>query len=869
MASAPVLIVRLASLPFERLEEGHEPGFVDALERACAIATQVDDAARALEQALYVAAGPTAAAPEGMVLDAGGVAVATTHRTRLLQLRRDVHHRRRAGLVIASNERSGLEPELAGDLDSFVALLDRAVATRVTFETAHAREVARGAALLLDAQREPVLEEGLRLASRALAEKARRLPVVPIERWKHRERHTAFKLAAYRARAAAKTSPHGVFSATALGGFAERAACAGENAIAERDVLVALGEARKIAACLAVDPEFGSLIAPRVNPTLRERDGAWTFWRPASARQPTDEEVRSSARVHPVARALFERCAPDRPWSELMAQVAAATGVAVAELEPFARRLVESGLLIAEIEIPWSERRPLRWLAERAREAGVTASWVGEIEALERAVDRVASTAGADRDAVLDEIGARAAGLPHRRALEHDALIRVDAASGLRVQLPRRVLGDVQGFLEWYARLYAALYPRHRFVESYARRFLKAFPADTDVDLLDLYHGIFEPRDTPRPGTFPEPSGAGPEAERARASFAALRDLLADEARRAERQGRDEVALDTLDWGAIVGETPAPRWSCGALFQVAASDVTAIDAGRYRLAMNGIYAGGGLAALRLAHLHSRGGRAEDGPLAREARDSWGGLEKGGVITAEVSYMHGGRTANAGLRPSLFHHEIELPGDRATPGREIIPLADLMVRYESGTGRFRLRSRSRRLEVRPVVASGISPEGLVSFLIAIGQQDLQPLALFPGFEAAGVASWPRFCFGRVVVFRRRWTIPADSASLASHGASSPARMLEAAAWRRRLGLPRHVFVHTEGAPKPFHVDLESPWSIEGLSRRVGETRASPLHLVEMLPGPAELWVRDHRGRYASEFLVHLRSRAGSPAEGVEP
>jgi hypothetical protein len=27
---------------------------------------------------------------------------------------------------------------------------------------------------------------------------------------------------------------------------------------------------------------------------------------------------------------------------------------------------------------------------------------------------------------------------------------------------------------------------------------------------------------------------------------------------------------------------------------------------------------------------------------------------------------------------------------------------------------------------------------------------------------------------------------------------------------------------------------------------------------MLPGPDDLWVRDEKGRYASEFLVHLGS-----------
>jgi hypothetical protein len=210
------------------------------------------------------------------------------------------------------------------------------------------------------------------------------------------------------------------------------------------------------------------------------------------------------------------------------------------------------------------------------------------------------------------------------------------------------------------------------------------------------------------------------------------------------------VALDALDWTVLGGE-PAPAWSCGVLFQVAAADTRAIDDGRFLLPLNGLYAGGGLAVARLAHLHAGGAAAEDGPIAREIRRSWSWLERDDAVVAEVSYMHAGRTANAGLRPSLFRHEIELPGDRTTPGRESIPLADLTVRFDSRARRFRLRSRRRGVEVMPLVTSGISPEGLATFLLMIGQQDLQPLALFPGFDVEGIRRWPRFRFGRVSCF----------------------------------------------------------------------------------------------------------------------
>jgi hypothetical protein len=289
---------------------------------------------------------------------------------------------------------------------------------------------------------------------------------------------------------------------------------------------------------------------------------------------------------------------------------------------------------------------------------------------------------------------------------------------------------------------------------------------------------------------------------------------------------------------------------------VAAASTAAIDAGRYDLAINGLYAGGGLAVARLAHLHAGDAPVEQGPIARALREGWSWLERDGAVVAELSYMHGGRTANAGLRPSLFGHEIVLPGGRATPGRDAIPLEDLALRFESGARRFRLRWRSRGVDVMPIVSSGISPEGLVAFLIAVGQQDLQPLALFPGFEAEGVRRWPRFRLGRVVVFRRRWVLATGDTPLAApHLPFDAARRIEVERWRRAQAIPFRVFAHTDADPKPFLVDFESPWLVERLARALDPART--LHLTEMLPDADAMWTRDAQGRYASEFLVHLR------------
>src|SRR5205823_1375016 len=104
---------------------------------------------------------------------------------------------------------------------------------------------------------------------------------------------------------------------------------------------------------------------------------------------------------------------------------------------------------------------------------------------------------------------------------------------------------------------------------------------------------------------------------------------------------------------------------------------------------------------------------------------------------------------------------EIPGERATPGKRVLPLGDLTVRYDTGLARFVLSSRSQRCRVIPVLTSGIDPEGVVAFLVSVGRQDLQPVSWFSGFDVEGVTRWPRYTVGRVVLFRRRWVYATGS------------------------------------------------------------------------------------------------------------
>jgi hypothetical protein len=115
--------------------------------------------------------------------------------------------------------------------------------------------------------------------------------------------------------------------------------------------------------------------------------------------------------------------------------------------------------------------------------------------------------------------------------------------------------------------------------------------------------------------------------------------------------------------------------------------------------------------------------------------------------------------------------------------------------------------------------------------------------------------PRIVLDDLVLRRRSWSLgpgdlPAGSVSQRGYRPDVIAAALTA------RGVPRRVFARTPAEPKPFFADLAAPLLVANLAR---SWRKLPpdgrLLLEEMLPAPAELWLRDAQDRrYTSEFRL---------------
>ena len=800
-------------------------------------------------------------------------AVHARARFAVLRIRRSVHNSKTPRASDVEEARVILPASTVSRVEQFIELRERRAKGQQSYDNSYRNSVARGRHALVHAAADSLVQHGIYLASRSLLPKTRRLARVDSESFSHEERHTAAKLAAYLSRFASKTSPNGVFCAVALtriGGGS--AIVAGSGEISRVDVLLNLAEVRKVVACLAVDSALQRAIVPRPNPTLRHQDGAWTFWRPASPRNLTDDEVFSRVRDQPVLRAFIEEAGCGvHDVSALVNAVAARIGLPLEDLRSFYARLVERAILIGEVEIPHSSRRRCRDLAAAARSAGCDAPWVESLESIEDAVDALPDLPFGERTQAMERIVEQVLPLPRVRPFKEDELFRVDAASRFEVTLPKAVIAELARGVRVFVRLLEGMYPEAIQQRQFITRFLHDYPPDTDVEFLDLYRSFAESHeaDARPPSEFPAPAAIRPSDPIEADAWTAARRTWEYVVRRAQESAPGEIVdIDEATARSLAGNRPEPRWAAGALFQIAARSSADIDAGSAPLVLNALFNGIGLALARFAHLVGGGRTGPDNLVTGELRRAWSAMERPGAVLAEITFNHEARTANAGLRPVLFSHEVELPGDLVSPGVERIELSDLSIRYDSRSQRLLLRSVSRGVEVIPVLSSGVSPSGIVSELIHIGRQGWQTVGYMPGFHAPHVNRWPRIVSGNVVLFRARWTFMGERLPVLTRGGEAlrdAEFFLELARWRSQNGLPQHVFVHTQAEPKPFYVDLASPVLTDLLRRAVAHASSEDqgsLYVTEMLPGPEELWVRDASGAYATEFLVQLEGPTSS-------
>ncbi|WP_031509460.1 hypothetical protein [Streptomyces megasporus] len=191
---------------------------------------------------------------------------------------------------------------------------------------------------------------------------------------------------------------------------------------------------------------------------------------------------------------------------------------------------------------------------------------------------------------------------------------------------------------------------------------------------------------------------------------------------------------------------------------------------------------------------------------------------------------------------LGHHLLCLERMEQGPGAGPVAVDELVVReWENGFVGLHSPERGEDYWLFPDYDdNGVDPGGLAHCAL-------------PALELPAVRlgeHTPRIVVDGVVLQRRRWDPPLASVPVLPARGATGRHWREVHHWRRRLGMPRHVFFLTDAEPKPMWLDFESALSVANLSHALRTARA--VTFTEMLPHPEALWLRTPSGTLVSEI-----------------
>ncbi len=672
-------------------------------------------------------------------------------------------------------------------------------------------------------------------------------------------------LTRYFTRMAGRPTPFGLFAGCSVGRLGERTLLEiGARPAYRRHTRLDMDYLCALAEAAAGIPEIRNLLVYRPSSGLYQTSGGFRY---------AEAKRRDKSRTYhlvaldrtPYLEATLERCRRGARLQELAeALVGGEDGVTMQEAWEYVNELVESQVLVADLQAAVTGPEPVHGLLGELRGHAAAAAIAGRLERatrdlLSRDEEGLGAAAGRYR-----ELAADLAELPV--AIDPKRLFQVDMVKPApRLVLGRQVLDDVVRGVEVLHRLappnldtlFAGF--REAFLARYEGREVPL------VEALDEEAGVgFRPSRAAGAEGSPLLQGlAFPPADAQPASWR-LRDvLLLRKLEEAARAGAREIRLDEEDLRRMGTEDPPPLPDAfAATVVVAAASEASFARGEHRLLLK--YATGPSGARLLGRFchadESLRARVEDHLREEEACDP-------DAVFAEVVHLPEGRLGNILCRPVLRGYEIPYLGRSGAPPERQIPITDLLVSVEGG--RIVLRSARLGRRVIPRLSSAHSyprrGQGIYRFLCSLQDQGVCGGLGWTWGALESARFLPRVAVGRLVLSSARWRI--DRETLRSLGGGRGAgRFAAVQRWRSAWGLPRWIDLVESDHELP--IDLDNALCVETFVE--GVRRRDSAIVKEMFPGPDELCVTGPEGRFVHEIVVpFVRAappRASPPSRG---
>ncbi|MFI6813010.1 lantibiotic dehydratase [Nonomuraea sp. NPDC050328] len=691
-------------------------------------------------------------------------------------------------------------------------------------------------------------------------------------------RASLVRLAKYVSRAAAKTSPYSTFTITGTADWTSDGPAVSLDLSAPVAGVVELDglPLRRLAQRLRDDPRLRSRLPVRANPSVTLHDGVISFLGP----QP-DEPILSLPATPALLHCLQVAGAGEPLTRDGLRDRLARRADEAEVVGRFLDGLLDVGLL--ERQAPIVEHapdpfvpltalygelpevaEPVRRLCEALDRPVPISDLAGE-RARQRALQQAADELGLTRGGAGRDLGP---GEPSAGPVGRESAVFTGSAASCALPRWADALDDLDTVRRWLGafdptlplRVVLGAFCAERFGPDYRVPFLVvhravhealARPESRHGRLLSAVltappgelvadHGLPRLRELGRirdaarqavteswPGTLKESPASGPALPRVSLPGrpSDLRDTLAS---------RSDALRELL------GSRPAWVAGPGSL----ACYVQPIPGpGPVLLVVNAAHAGYGRGRSRVVQLVERAG----GAVSRDP---------GWPVPLPVAEVGGGFGSALNRRVPSAGYEIDYPF--AASGRaeeQRIPLGELEVVPEPGTGLAQLWSRRLNQRVRPMhlgmMADILLPPAARLLTLGFGGSYFLYPSL-PPFPApaprAGVAVSPRVEVGRVVVQRARWAVPTGLVPVQRKGEQDAGYYLRVLGWVREIGLPERCFVRapvtgrgrlgaiSDKSRKPLYVDFANWLLVLVLDRAVREAGAVVV-FEEALPDPA--------------------------------
>lgn len=815
-------------------------------------------------------------------------------RRALLRLKRDVHNLR-------PPDRSDLERvrSLVPDLELYDRLTHSLRQAEARFEACFEAELVR----IRRRFQEAVLDEGFRngvlLASATLFDEIERYTRAEAGHPGAKARQVERSLLRYYTRTAVKTSPFSTFCAVIPGMIPGRipgrlrddpsqGAPGFLGNPREKSSAVRLNKAIYpfLVQALTARPAVRRRLSVELNPTLRQMDGRWLFLTGAGRR-----EVFQHLAPNPVLGLLVDvlRERGPLPLAVLAETLREDVEASEDEVAAYLDRLLDAGFLrfrlgIREQELDWDRclcrllanmeddveddlaRRTVRFLREYRRLAGAYAE--APLERRRALLESVTALV----DGYFASVEETAGWIPGTETLFEDAGGNASLVLGL---------GDLGDLLAEYVRL------TQPFIwllgeQANMRHFFNRHYGSEPVPLLRFYEDYYrehladhlerQERAGERPSGGADEQLSNPFRLELVEKLNAARQGLGKRIRELWRAApsAEEIVLERRDLEELTAGLPDLEEP----FRSVSLFVQPVPDG---LVLEEILVGFGKYFSRFLYLLPE--EVEKDLVAANRR----------LTRSELAEICGDASFNADLHPPLLPEEIAYPTAEGGSARDQISVSDLAVEPDPRRPfRVRLVNVTTGREVVPVDLGFRNPRmrpllfQMLSRMTPVSAFVLNPPAQpeesgDAGREAPGhVVHRPRVSYrGRLVLARRRWTLPQALFPGRDRQESEAGYFLRIQRWREDLGLPEEVFVRIElpslgkrpglrdHLEKPQYIDFRNPLLVDLFSRMPESLETFQVIFEERLPG------RDHliacgEERFVTEMILQLDFPEGEAA-----